>query len=97
MGWNTFPLPSLTNKNLDDLERCGEDILLARENHFPCTIAELYDPEKMPEDLRQAHLRNDEVIERIYVGRRFRNDTERLEVLLRLYSNLTNGQKKNEC
>jgi len=86
LGWNTFPVPALTEKNKIDLIRCAEDILLAREAHFPATIAELYDPEKMPVDLREAHDRNDEVLERIYIGRRFRNDTERLEKLFELYT-----------
>jgi len=88
LGWNTFPVPALTDKNKADLTRCAEDILLAREAHFPATIAELYDPEKMPADLRAAHERNDEVLERIYIGRRFRNDTERLEKLFELYTKM---------
>ncbi|MAX97538.1 MAG: lactate dehydrogenase, partial [Alphaproteobacteria bacterium] len=70
LGWNTFPIPKLTEKNKEDLTRCAEDILLAREAHFPATIADLYDPEKMPADLRAAHDRNDETLERIYIGRR---------------------------
>ncbi|MBZ7137960.1 MULTISPECIES: class I SAM-dependent DNA methyltransferase [Enterobacterales] len=89
MGWNTFPVPTLTDKNKEDLTRCAEDILLAREHHFPATIAELYDPEIMPVDLRAAHDRNDEVLERIYIGRRFKNDTERLEKLFDLYTKMT--------
>lgn len=89
LGWNTFPLPTLTDKNKADLTRCAEDILLAREAHFPATIAELYNPAKMPADLREAHERNDEVLERIYLGRRFRNDTERLEKLFELYTRVT--------
>ena len=88
--YNTFPLPKLTAKNKEDLTRCAEDILLAREAHFPTTIADLYDPEKMPDDLRHAHERNDEVLERIYIGRRFKNDTERLEKLFELYTKMTN-------
>ncbi len=88
LGWNTFPIPTLTQKNKADLEICAENILLAREAHFPATISDLYDPEKMPDDLRQAHERNDEVIERIYIGRRFKNDTERLEYLFELYSEM---------
>jgi hypothetical protein len=48
-----------------DLTRCAEDILLAREAHFPATIAELYDPAKMPANLRAAHDRNDETLEHI--------------------------------
>ncbi|MEE2943817.1 MAG: DNA methyltransferase [Pseudomonadota bacterium] len=89
LGWNTFPVPKLTEKNKADLTRCAEDILLAREAHFPATIAELYDPAKMPDDLRAAHDRNDEVLERIYIGRRFKNDTERLEKLFELYTKMT--------
>lgn len=93
LGWNTFPIPALTEKNKSDLTRCAEDILLAREAHFPATIAELYDPEKMPENLRHVHERNDEVLERIYIGRRFKNDTERLEKLFELYTKMTGEQK----
>lgn len=89
LGWNTFPVPTLTDKNRTDLTRCAEDILLAREHHFPATIADLYDPDAMPTDLRAAHERNDEVLERIYIGRRFKNDTERLEKLFDLYTKMT--------
>ena len=89
LGWNTFPVPTLTEQNKTDLTRCAEDILLAREAHFPLTIADLYNPEKMPDNLRSAHDRNDEVLERIYIGRKFKNDTERLETLFKLYTKMT--------
>ena len=89
IGWNNFPLPKLTEKNKADLTACAEDILLAREAHFPATIADLYNPETMPENLRAAHARNDEVLERIYIGRRFRNDTERLEKMFEMYTKMT--------
>jgi MmeI, target recognition domain/MmeI, DNA-methyltransferase domain/MmeI, C-terminal domain len=88
LGWNTFPVPALTEQNKADLSRCAEDILLAREAHFPATIADLYDPETMPANLREAHERNDETLERIYIGRRFKNDTERLEKLFELYTKM---------
>src|SRR5690606_27949660 len=97
MGWNTFPIPTLTEKNKADLTRCAEDISLVREAHFPATIAELYDPNDMPENLRHAHERNDEVLERIYIGRRFKNDTERLEKLFELYTKMTGGQNKSSA
>ena len=92
MGWNTFPVPKLTEQNKADLTRCAEDILLAREAHFPATIADLYDPATMPENLRHAHERNDEVLERIYIGRRFKNDTERLEKLFELYTKMSGAK-----
>ncbi len=93
LGWNTFPVPRLTAKNKTDLIICAENILLAREAHFPATIAELYDPAQMPDNLRAAHERNDEVLERIYIGRRFRNDTERLERLFELYAKMSGGKE----
>jgi len=89
LGWNTFPVPPLSEQNKADLTRCAEEILLVREAHFPATIADLYDPEHMPADLRAAHDRNDETLERIYIGRRFKNDTERLEKLFEMYTEMT--------
>ena len=74
---------------MEDLTWCAQDILLAREAHFPATIADLYKPDNMPQNLRSAHDRNDETLERIYIGRRFRNDTERLEKLFELYTKMT--------
>ena len=96
LGWNTFPIPTLTVQNKADLIRCAEDILLAREEHFPATIADLYDPEDMPDNLRRAHEANDEVLERIYIGRRFKNDTERLEKLFELYTKTTQSAGKSQ-
>ena len=92
LGWNTFPVPTLTAKNRADLTACAEHILLAREAHFPATIADLYAAGRMPENLRAAHDRNDEVLERIYIGRRFRNDTERLEKLFELYTKMAGSR-----
>ena len=106
LGWNTFPLPSLTEKNRRDLSGSAEEILLRREWHFPASLADLYEVKegdsKMPADLCAAHDRNDEVLERIYIGRRFKNDTERLEKLFELYTKMTAGhgaakKKKGEA
>ena len=95
LGWNTFPVPKelFHEGNKAKLIECAENILLAREAHWPATIADLYDPEKMPDDLRAAHDRNDEVLERIYIGRRFKNDTERLEKLFELYTKMATTPK----
>jgi hypothetical protein len=95
LGWNTFPVPTLTDQNKTDLTRCAEEILLAREHYFPATIAHMYDPTRMDSEfplVREAHNRNDEVIDRIYIGRRFKNDTERLEKLFDLYTKMTAQQ-----
>ena len=100
IGWNTFPIPVLTEKNKEDLTISAKNILLAREANFPSTIANLYEVKdnisKMPANLREAHERNDEVLERIYIGRRFRNDTERLEKLFELYTKMTSKSPSNK-
>ena len=77
LGWNTFPVPLLTAQDRHALAESAKNILLAREAHFPATIADLYAPETMPANLRQAHQRNDEIIERIYIGRLFFPDAVR--------------------
>ncbi len=94
LGWNTFPVPNLTKNQMEALVHCAEDILLAREAHFPATIADLYDPKKMPENLAATHAKNDETLERIYIGRKFRNDTERLEHLFERYTKMTAAKLK---
>jgi len=94
--WNTFPVPPLTEQNKADLTRCAEGILLARESYWPATIADMYDPEDMDARypaLRAAHEANDETLERIYIGRRFRNDTERLEKLFEMYTKMVAKDK----
>ena len=93
LGWHTFPIPKLSEQDKTDLAAASERILEVREGHFPKTIAELYDPEKTPPDLRAAHLTNDEVVERIFAGRVFRNDTERLEHLFKRYARTIEQEK----
>jgi hypothetical protein len=94
MGWHTFPLPTLSVGDKLDLERTAEEIIMVRESHFPMTISELYDPNNMPADLVEAHRINDETIEKLYVGRAFKNDTERLEHLFKLYTKMVASKGK---
>ncbi|WP_416877412.1 class I SAM-dependent DNA methyltransferase [Litorimonas sp.] len=89
ISYHTFPVPKISAQDKATLRECAADIMLARAAHFPKTIAELYKPEDMPDDLRAAHERNDETLERIYIGRRFKTDTERLETLFDLYTKMT--------
>ena len=95
LGWNAFPVPFLTEQNKKDLEQSAKNIIWAREKHFPASIADLYKPGTMPENLREAHEHNDEIIERIYVGRRFKNDTDRLKTLFKMYVEMTNEPMKD--
>lgn len=86
LGWNTFPVPNFTDEQLEALSNSARRILKCRYSHYPKTIADLYDPDKMPDDLRAVHKENDDLLESMYIGRPFRNDTERLETLFKLYA-----------
>lgn len=86
LGWNTFPVPDFNEEQLIALSVSARKILKTRYGHYPKTIDDLYDPEKMPDDLRAVHRENDELLESMYIGRPFRNDTERLEHLFQRYA-----------
>jgi hypothetical protein len=94
IGWNNFPVPKFTEDQLAALTKSAMSILRCRLTHHPKTIADLYDPDKMPDDLRDAHKANDDLLESMYVGRPFRNDTERLEHLFKLYAARVKKLKK---
>jgi hypothetical protein len=91
LGWNTFPLPELTEEDKAFLSQSAESILATRAAHFPATLADLYEAGQMPAALRRAHERNDEILEQIYLGRRFLDDSERLKTLFELYSHRMAG------
>jgi hypothetical protein len=93
--YNTFPLPALSDAQKVELEECAWRIVAARENNPGMTIGDLSDPEKMPDDLRAAHAELDETLETIYIGRPFKNDTERLENLFKLYAAKIKKEKKS--
>jgi hypothetical protein len=84
--YNTFPVPTLSADQKGSLEAHTLDILSVREAYPGKTIAWLYDPETMPADLLKAHQSLDDTLERVYIGRPFKNDTERLEHLFKLYA-----------
>lgn len=90
LGYNTFPCPPLTSSEKEKLTRSAENILMARENHSEMTLAEMYDPDKMPDDLRRAHEENDVLVDKLYRNHAFANDEERLAVLFDLYEKMTN-------
>lgn len=91
LGWNTFPIPKIDSDQKEQLASAAREILLARENHFPKSIAELYDRKNMPEDLKQAHKDNDELLESFYLDTSFENDEDRLAHLFTRYVEMTKG------
>lgn len=89
LGYNTFPVPILSGDQKDKLSKSAKNILIVRESHSEKTLAEMYDPDKMPDDLREAHNENDTLVDRLYKNTGFRNDEERLAALFDLYEQMT--------
>lgn len=91
--YNTFPFPSIPDTKKSEIEEAATNVLLARANYPEKTLADLYDPDKMPEDLREAHKELDRIVESCYPGAPFANDEARLECLFRLYEKMTANKK----
>ena len=90
--YNTFPFPKLTEAKKKEIEEAAWEVLGAREAHYGKTLAELYDPETMPQDLRDAHHQLDLVVDSCYRDRPFADENERLEWLLKLYDKMNNNK-----
>ncbi|WP_306769137.1 type IIL restriction-modification enzyme MmeI, partial [Klebsiella pneumoniae] len=77
--YNTFPVPKLMKASIFKLNESAFKILAVRESYSHLSLAQLYDPEKMPFDLKQAHKENDSLVEKLYKSSDFKTDEERLE------------------
>ena len=88
LSYNTFPFPSISAQRKNEITQSVFRILEEREKHSDKTMAELYDPDKMPEGLREAHRQNDLIIEKCYRSTPFNSDEERLEYLFKLYEKM---------
>ncbi|MGB6128540.1 MAG: DNA methyltransferase [Psychrilyobacter sp.] len=86
--YNTFPFPKITKSQKEELTKCVFKILEEREKHSEKTLGQLYDPDKMPEGLREAHRVNDLAIESCYRAKPFESDEERLEYLFKMYEKM---------
>ena len=87
--YNPFPFPKLSGAKKEEIKWAAMNVLGAREDHYEKTLAELYDPEQMPDDLREAHHQLDLVVDGCYRERPFSDENERLEWLLKLYEKMT--------
>jgi hypothetical protein len=89
MCYNTFPVPTISDKNKRIIGSYVLNILEERERHPEATMFELYDPDTMPSELRSAHDALDNFVDGCYRSKVFTSDTERLEFLFKLYEEMT--------
>lgn len=90
--YNTFPWPKVSDNQRELIANLASNILMIRESYPDMTLAELYDPDKMPADLRKAHCELDVAVEKLYRRKPFANDEERLAHLFKRYEKLVNGE-----
>ncbi|MCM1139520.1 MAG: N-6 DNA methylase [Muribaculum sp.] len=90
--YDSFPFPKLTTAEKEELSELAQTILDIRDENCDMTLGEMYNPESMPEELREAHHALDLAVERIYRLEPFTSDEERLEHLFRLYAKMTKAK-----
>ncbi|MFC7848332.1 DNA methyltransferase [Arthrobacter sp. NPDC057388] len=90
--YNNFPVPPLSRPNKERLTIAALRVLDVREYHCERTLAELYDPDLMPGDLRQAHAEVDALVDSIYSKRGYETDEQRLSDLFAMYEEMTNAE-----
>lgn len=95
--YNTFPFPDINDEQKRVIGIHVNNILEEREKCSDKTIAELYDPDKMPKGLRRAHHDLDLVIESCYRGKPFESDEKRLEYLFKMYEIMTDPSKSQDA
>ena len=90
--YNNFPWPEAGEAQKAHITSLAENILLIRADYPDQTLAQLYDPDKMPPPLKEAHLRLDAAVDRLYRAKPFSDGMERVEFLFDLYEKAVNGQ-----
>jgi N-6 DNA Methylase len=99
--YNTFPWPDATPVQRDKIEALAQAVLNARAEHPTSSLADLYDPDTMPPNLRKAHAALDAAVDRLYRAAPFASDRDRVEHLFGRYEALVNplerlGAAKNK-
>lgn len=91
MCYNSFPFPKISDAKKAEIEEAATEVLMVREPYLTMgkTLADLYNPDTMPDDLKSAHERLDDIVESCYPGYPFATDEARLECLFKMYEKMT--------
>lgn len=93
--YNTFPWPDAKEPQRHVIEVLAQNVLDARDLYPELTLADLYDPDKMPQELKDAHEHLDRAVDQLYRAKAFENDEERLQMLFEKYEKLAAAAKKD--
>lgn len=91
--YNTFPWPKVSAGQKTKIRKLARQVLAARAAHPGATLADLYDPDTMPVDLRKAHRELDAAVDRLYRTSKFHSDRDRVELLFDRYEKLLTPQQ----
>ncbi|WP_219336237.1 class I SAM-dependent DNA methyltransferase [Rodentibacter ratti] len=92
--YNTFPFPEVTEEQKKQISELAEEVLLVRDDFPDMTLAQLYNPETMPESLKQAHKTLDKAVEKLYREKPFADSSERVAFLFQRYEALIKAEQK---
>ena len=91
VSYNTFPVPTLSEEDKSALEEAAFRIIEEREKYPELNLGDIYDPNKMPPSLKEAHDANDLLVDNLYRNTPFSSDSDRLESLFSLYKSIMTG------
>jgi hypothetical protein len=89
IGYNSFPVPSISDLKKREIAACALEVLAIRENYSEKSLADLYDPDDMPADLAEAHQKLDRTVDDCYSKAAMQSDEDRLNCLFKLYEKMT--------
>jgi hypothetical protein len=92
--YNTFPFPNISDSQKKEIEQHVFKVLAVREAYSEKSLAERYDPDKMPIDLKQAHKDLDLAVDRCYRSKPFESEGERMSLLFKLYEQMIEQEKQ---
>ena len=94
--YNTFPWPDASEEQKKAVSELADMVLNIRNMYPDKTLAEMYDPDKMPEPLAEAHHNLDMAVDSLYRNTPFESDEERLQLLFKLYEKLVAAKNAKE-
>lgn len=94
--YNTFPFPTLNREQRKKISFYANHVIEIRQKYYGKALADLYDPDKMPKDLAEAHHNLDLCIESCYRKKPFENDDQRLKYLFKMYELISSGAKDED-
>ena len=92
--YNNFPWPDPTEDQKQTVSDLAQTVLDIRDDHVDMSLGKMYNPETMPDDLKEAHHALDVAVDKLYNSKGFASDEERLKTLFRMYAALTKSEKE---